>query len=876
MAYIKQITLPDGVTYDLRDQQAWEQLGLQLTKKIAASLPDINTLVADTALLDEALRALWLIGPSTDPETLNEYEEYVLLRFGSEGNYTYSFEKIGSTTVDLSGYSQTGHTHQVTPQTQIADHNFTVQTTLPDIVFEGIQSTISGDVSLDSGDVSISIGNQSAEGTSYTPEVSLGGTTETESSHTHNIKKNERYLERTTIYGVSSNASQENVMAHKTNYSDTTHQNVFKLSSNGQTHSHTIKGLKSADFTGTLQTSNNIAADGTLEDVVSGNEGNAVFHSASVSDGVLSFGLKQLSKNVSAVTGIGTLGLNAVQLDSTNDDTFEVYHTTDISRFTITDWDLEEKQLNVPTVNATGTKVATGKFTDNSTYDGENNASVVANVLSGSASNPSSGTTSTVATDGGTAHSHSLNSGSNGNATAQGTTVKFSGSLDEGTGTITNGSCTPQANVYYDGNVNTVTSDNVTLVHSVYNPTVITSPDDDPSSHVYDWYGITYDESVANSAKTRIGNDTYHKTLPIQSLMRRCLLNEDGTVNYYLDPNNSSYKADGSASDLNGGDGDVMVEVPRHWRLVTKENGVVTAMISPFKQEGWKEVKRYFVGASLSQKYRTKLVCRQSSGSTTPFIGIAPSQALTYVRNKGVVDDEQQSYYYKWNLMPYELYIDLYWLYVIEYANTNVQLAFNATLNSGYRQGGLGDGTTNFSNPTGPAFSMIWETRQLGNNSGSVAIDNTNATGGVTHVPSYRGIEGLFGVNTFVDGIVCYNGHIYRCDDPSQYVQNSGDISSYTAYTHYATAPTMATSNGYISGLYIGDDGDIMPTAVSGSSSTYYCDRIDIGSTQSVQRICVGGLLNDGQAAGIGRIYTEDMSSPDYGALAYRICFWDF
>ena len=37
--------------------------------------------------------------------------------------------------------------------------------------------------------------------------------------------------------------------------------------------------------------------------------------------------------------------------------------------------------------------------------------------------------------------------------------------------------------------------------------------------------------------------------------MKRCLLLDDGTVNYYLDPNNSLLKEDGTPVVLDGTDG---------------------------------------------------------------------------------------------------------------------------------------------------------------------------------------------------------------------------------------------------------------------------------------------------------------------------------
>lgn len=45
----------------------------------------------------------------------------------------------------------------------------------------------------------------------------------------------------------------------------------------------------------------------------------------------------------------------------------------------------------------------------------------------------------------------------------------------------------------------------------------------------YDYYyGIEWDSTVSNPKPTRIGKMELHQSLPVQSLMRRCLLNDDG------------------------------------------------------------------------------------------------------------------------------------------------------------------------------------------------------------------------------------------------------------------------------------------------------------------------------------------------------------
>ena len=49
----------------------------------------------------------------------------------------------------------------------------------------------------------------------------------------------------------------------------------------------------------------------------------------------------------------------------------------------------------------------------------------------------------------------------------------------------------------------------------------------------YDYYyGIEWDSTVSNPKPTRIGKMELHQSLPVQSLMRRCLLTDDGAVNY--------------------------------------------------------------------------------------------------------------------------------------------------------------------------------------------------------------------------------------------------------------------------------------------------------------------------------------------------------
>ena len=56
------------------------------------------------------------------------------------------------------------------------------------------------------------------------------------------------------------------------------------------------------------------------------------------------------------------------------------------------------------------------------------------------------------------------------------------------------------------------------------------------------WYGVKINTSASTYDAERIGSPTLHKMLPWHNKWRRCILKDDGTVNYYLHQNNSLLK----------------------------------------------------------------------------------------------------------------------------------------------------------------------------------------------------------------------------------------------------------------------------------------------------------------------------------------------
>ena len=84
--------------------------------------------------------------------------------------------------------------------------------------------------------------------------------------------------------------------------------------------------------------------------------------------------------------------------------------------------------------------------------------------------------------------------------------------------------------------------------------------------------GLTWNESTGAYERTGTlagigaGSSPGNAALPIQSRMRRCVVNDVGIVQYYLCATDSTLKEDClTASDLTGADGQVMVEIPKFY-----------------------------------------------------------------------------------------------------------------------------------------------------------------------------------------------------------------------------------------------------------------------------------------------------------------------
>ena len=115
-------------------------------------------------------------------------------------------------------------------------------------------------------------------------------------------------------------------------------------------------------------------------------------------------------------------------------------------------------------------------------------------------------------------------------------------------------------------------------------------------------YGVVWDESTTTPACVRIGQGasaTVSSALPanlaiIQSLMKRCVINDAGVVQYYLNPTDSTLKENGDPANLDGSDGQVMVEIPLGWLKYSYANNQHTHIISKEQFNGAERLDAFY------------------------------------------------------------------------------------------------------------------------------------------------------------------------------------------------------------------------------------------------------------------------------------------
>lgn len=392
------------------------------------------------------------------------------------------------------------------------------------------------------------------------------------------------------------------------------------------------------------------------------------------------------------------------------------------------------------------------------------------------------------------------------------------------------------------------------------------------------FYGIEWDVTVSNPDVQRVGKKELHTLLPVQSLMRRCVLRDNGEVAYYLDANDSTKKEGGAPANLDGTDGQVMVEMPSFYYKFEEDGNKRRALISIEKTPGFSKFEKCYVSAyeATVQHSSRKLSSVATSNSDYrggdgrfiggnnpglkpgyPIANVPATSFLEFARKRGE----------RWNFYLYEAHKMLFWLFAIEYATFEAKKDFVAGVDSsGYKRGGIGQSVCNSS--VGGVIIPCGVTNVLGNSTGVVSYTNSLPSGGseVLSVPSYRGVELPFGHLYMV-----VNGVFYDNDWNVIVAKTSDVVASDTLLRSGVIVGSLARSNGYIKDIAFGAGGDIIVKEVGGSSRSYFCDySYAVGS-----RPAFGSHSNEG-AGFAGFLYSRPISNEalPVSNVGTRLCYY--
>ena len=392
-------------------------------------------------------------------------------------------------------------------------------------------------------------------------------------------------------------------------------------------------------------------------------------------------------------------------------------------------------------------------------------------------------------------------------------------------------------------------------------------------------YGVEWDVTVADPTCTRIGNPLFHKSLPIQSEYKGCVV-KNGKLQYYLNPNNWTKTSNGSNSNLDGTDGDVMIHTPKFYGKSGSNGNKRWVRISTVKIDAsWVEIPEMFISAYRNTIYTdgdtTKIASVVSTDAKyrgggrrseydqylatdqfktdlgKPVSNISRATMRTYAAATG---QELLCYeFYKWIF---------YWNYVIEYANFNSSKECNSELTSdGYHQGGLGPGLTTWIFGSlgmyngNYAITPCGYTNEFGNFSGVKAIQ-IQSPKNTLYANRWRGFENPFGdILTNLEGIVIKrdaakaNSNVYTTTDVLKYGED---------YSLFDIAGVEIAEDDWICTFDLGSKAEIIPSSIAGSESTYKCDcHWCNGGSVEKRTLLVGGNAQDFGIAGLGNFNSE-------------------
>jgi hypothetical protein len=314
--------------------------------------------------------------------------------------------------------------------------------------------------------------------------------------------------------------------------------------------------------------------------------------------------------------------------------------------------------------------------------------------------------------------------------------------------------------------------------------------------------------------------------------IKPCLL-KNGVVQYYLNPNDFTKKADGSAADItSGNDGDVMIEIPKAGFLISTGGNIVTVKVTDNPNN---PNFKYYAHSRATEGDRSKLYIgaylgwKDGSNKLRSLSGKTPTANQTI----GTFRTQAQANGAGYDIVSFYPLTLLQCLFLIKYKNRDSQTA----LGRGYVDG----------------------------NSAAIATGGTNAKGidfGETSGKQqmcFLNIEDMWGnLRWFIDGLFSdANRNMLTAftgfnDTGSGYINRGQGATSDIG--NYMSKPQGTTETGFIA------------KEVSGSATTHFTDYADLNASRLPS---FGGRWSNGDGAGVfclSVIHAADYSYSSYGA----------
>ena len=349
---------------------------------------------------------------------------------------------------------------------------------------------------------------------------------------------------------------------------------------------------------------------------------------------------------------------------------------------------------------------------------------------------------------------------------------------------------------------------------------------------------VTYldDATGLTPAKMGASSFSYGSWANAWFLPRPCVLKFDGTVDYYLNPNDYSKKTDGTAStiDSSNSTGNVMLEFPKIWvKRVNDGNGARTVSIAPVNVDGtykcWsninaedKEVDHFYLPAYNGTIHSSKM--RSLSGVT-----LNTTYAPNYTRTQEVTAATANNPTGK-NMWYTETWADMCLVYDLLYLmgkSLDVQRTFGQGLSSG-SETAMRAYVTGTHNAKGLFYGDV---------------------SGTSTAVKVLGMENLWGCRWHgVAGLINDNGTLkvkmtYGVADGSTAV---GYNTTGSGYLNYGLTYGKA---GYVKKMQADNTMGYKIIETAGTDATYYCDYYYVNNSQSNYAL-LGGCSGDGATCG--------------------------